>query len=58
MRLKEEIDVYYINSNEISGDHLHEKVISSHVKIACYHGYPMQTRAVFGLNLFVIMLIS
>ena len=37
--------IFCINSSEISGDLAHENVISSHVKITCYHGYPMQTRA-------------
>ena len=28
--------VYYINTNEISGELLRENMISSHVKITCY----------------------
>ena len=45
-----------INSDEISVDLPCKKMISSHVKITCCHGYPSQMHAVFGPNLFVIML--
>ena len=30
------IIIYYINTNEIPGELLHENMISSHVKITCY----------------------
>ena len=38
-RKPSDIVIYYINTNEISGELSFEDLISSHVKIACYFTY-------------------